>query len=659
MALRPGPVSRPVARSWHVRNGVVVVAVLAALTSGPGMVTPARAVPGTEAPASVVAPTEVVIGGTVAVGGTGTAEEGLWEPPGTTFEYQWRSDGADIEGATGRQFGIPAQLEGTYLTVAVTGTGPDESSETRVSAPVLVAAGQFAVTRKPIVSGVPRVGRPLTASTGSWTPAAGFAYQWSAGATPITGATGTTYTPTTTDVGKQLTVSVTGSSAGYASTTETSQSTAPVVAGVFDQAPIPTLTGAVRVGSTVTAQPGTWAPAATFVYQWRRDGATIAGATARTYRPVAGDRGRTLSVRVTAQRPGYASQTRTSGAATVGAGVFAAAPLPRITGSTRVGAVLTAVPGTWSPTARVAYRWLRNGVSIPGATAATYRLTSADHGKRITVRATAARSGYASASRTSAATTVIVKPFTTVAVPTITGTARVGSTLTADVRAWTPSATVSYQWKRGGVAIAGATGRTYRLVAADHQRAITVTVTGKRTAYISTARTSRPTASVAPPRPTVTRDGTFRVGAEIGAGTYVSQASSDFCYWERRSYAGDDFEGIIANDLGGGQRIVRIASTDRYFTTSGCGSWTRLVPLAVPRVSVGGGMVAVGEHLRPGLYEAPGTSTCYWARLSGFSGDLDDVIDNHFGAGQQYVQIYGADAGFVSDDCGTWRRVGD
>lgn len=69
-------------------------------------------------------------------------------------------------------------------------------------------------------------------------------------------------------------------------------------------------------------------------------------------------------------------------------------------------------------------------------------------------------------------------PTNTVA-PAITGTTVVGQTLTASNGTWTGTATITYarQWKRDGVAISGATGATYVLVAGDVGKTITVTVT--------------------------------------------------------------------------------------------------------------------------------------------------------------------------------------
>ena len=67
-----------------------------------------------------------------------------------------------------------------------------------------------------------------------------------------------------------------------------------------------------------------------------------------------------------------------------------------------------------------------------------------------------------------------------VGVPTISGTASKGQTLTANTGGISDAdglGTFSYQWLRGGVAIGGATGSTYLLVNADVGTQITVQVT--------------------------------------------------------------------------------------------------------------------------------------------------------------------------------------
>lgn len=81
--------------------------------------------------------------------------------------------------------------------------------------------------------------------------------------------------------------------------------------------------------------------------------------------------------------------------------------------------------------------------------------------------------------------------------PKITGTVRAGQTLTAIIGTWTPKpVTMSYQWKRSGVNISGATAKTYTLTSADVGKTITVSVTGKRSGYTTVTKTTAKTAAV-------------------------------------------------------------------------------------------------------------------------------------------------------------------
>lgn len=174
---------------------------------------------------------------------------------------------------------------------------------------------------------------------------------------------------------------------------------------------------------------------------------------------------------------------------------------PVISGTARVGYTLTATKGSWSPTATtVKYQWLRNGVAISGATASTYKLTGSDHTKEIRVRVTAYSSSWPAANpgvRASAATARIAAGYLTAVTPTIGGTRRVGYLLTAYPGAWKPSGiTFSYQWLRNGVAISGATGKTYRLRSVDRGDRIRVRVTGRKAGYYTKTATSAATSTI-------------------------------------------------------------------------------------------------------------------------------------------------------------------
>ena len=58
-------------------------------------------------------------------------------------------------------------------------------------------------------------------------------------------------------------------------------------------APVPTITGTAKVGSVLTAVPGTWGPApVAFTYQWNASGVAIVGANQSTLTPTAPGSGR-------------------------------------------------------------------------------------------------------------------------------------------------------------------------------------------------------------------------------------------------------------------------------------------------------------------------------------------------------------------------------
>ena len=159
------------------------------------------------------------------------------------------------------------------------------------------------------------------------------------------------------------------------------------------------------------------------------------------------------------------------------------------------------------------YQWTSNDGSadtdIAGATDSGYTLAAADVGRTIKVRvAFTDRRGY-SETRTSAATDAVEaapqpdSPAT--GQPTITGTAQVGETLTADTSGIADAdglvnATYRYQWiandGSSDTDITDATGYTYTLVADDVGRSIKVRVTVTDDAGNETTLTSAATDEV-------------------------------------------------------------------------------------------------------------------------------------------------------------------
>ena len=245
----------------------------------------------------------------------------------------------------------------------------------------------------------------LQARPGDWTPApTAFAYQWFRDGVEIPGVTSDIIMLSDSDRGKKFKVRVSGQAPGYGLTVKEHTVSVPLLD--FASTPIPTITGTARSGYTLTAKPGTWTPAATFKYQWFRNGTKISGATKSTYKVLTSDRGKKISVKVTASRTGHTTVSKTSAAKLI-LKEFATTPTPKITGTLKAGKTLTAVRGTWKPTpTSYSYQWYRNGKKISGATKKTYKLTKADKGKVIKVKVTAKKSGYASTTKTSKGKTV-------------------------------------------------------------------------------------------------------------------------------------------------------------------------------------------------------------------------------------------------------------
>ncbi|WP_426976094.1 hypothetical protein ACQCSU_15140 [Pseudarthrobacter sp. O4] len=175
-------------------------------------------------------------------------------------------------------------------------------------------------------------------------------------------------------------------------------------------APAPTITGTAKVGYTLTAVPGAWGPVpVTLKYQWKANGVVVIGATAATFKPAAAQTGKALTVTVTGTKTGYTTTEKTSTAtAATAAGSLGPVPVPTIAGKTTVGYTLTAVPGSWGPApVTLKYQWKANGVVIAGATAATYKLATAQAGKTLTVTVTGTKTGYTSTAKTSAGTAAV------------------------------------------------------------------------------------------------------------------------------------------------------------------------------------------------------------------------------------------------------------
>ena len=139
------------------------------------------------------------------------------------------------------------------------------------------------------------------------------------------------------------------------------------------------------------------------------------------------------------------------------------------------GRTLSCAVGTWrgEPTG-YAFRWLRDGSTISGATASTYVVTAGDLGTELACRVTASNAlGSAVATSDPVFAGEPVAPVNTTR-PVISGTPEVGRTLTCSSGTWTGAPTYSFLWLRGGVIVGNAP--SYLVASADAGRTLTCTV---------------------------------------------------------------------------------------------------------------------------------------------------------------------------------------
>jgi hypothetical protein len=170
---------------------------------------------------------------------------GTWAGyPEPGYSFQWQDcygDGEclNIKGATEQFYTLGASDVATFPRVIVTVTNSAGSSTDAVELSIAVKARPPVNERPPTLSGAPRVGQSLTANQGEWSGGklVTFSYQWEdcealgGGCVDISGATGSTYTVTPSDIDSTVRVAVTATAVGYAMTTTDSQATATIGPG--------------------------------------------------------------------------------------------------------------------------------------------------------------------------------------------------------------------------------------------------------------------------------------------------------------------------------------------------------------------------------------------------------------------------------------------
>lgn len=174
------------------------------------------------------------------------------------------------------------------------------------------AIGAPANTVAPQVTGSIKVGGAVTCLPGTWADATAYGYSWTASGSPVAGATSSTLEVPASLAGQNLACLVTA--VGEAGSSTATSPTVVVAEGdALQPTAKPRLAGKAVVGRKLTVRVGTWSPTATsYTYTWKRNGKVIAAAQGATYTVRKTDRGKKITVTVTARRAGYADGKATT-----------------------------------------------------------------------------------------------------------------------------------------------------------------------------------------------------------------------------------------------------------------------------------------------------------------------------------------------------------
>ncbi|NKX54447.1 hypothetical protein [Arthrobacter mobilis] len=445
---------------------------------------------------------------------------------------------------------------------------------------------------------------------------------------------------------------------------------APVTVTALEAAGDPAITGTIAAESTVAIGLGRFGGESRITVDWLLDGVLqadgmLVDGMSHEYQIPASAVGKTLSayvVVVTAEDE--VLEFNLSGG-TVAHGTFTATPVPTISGTAVVDGKLTARPGTWSPDgATFSYRWLRDGVSIAGATKSTYSPVSADRGQPISVTVTASRTGYTPVTQTSAATKIAAGTIRPSRSMKVTGSARYGSTLKVST-GWPSGAKATYQWYRGSSRIKGATKSSYKLASQDVGNYLTVKATVTKpgyAAYRDSAKSAKVGKAVLSVKSAPSISGTKKAGSTltVSRGSYSVRPSSYSYSWYRgtKRIAGATRSSYRLTSADVGKKITAKVTVKRAnYGTRTVASAAVSIPRPPRTVISRDGTYRVGSDIKPGLYKSTGGDLCYWARLSGFSGSFEDINSNHLASGSTYVRILPGDRGFETNRCGSWKTV--
>jgi len=297
-------------------------------------------------------------------------------------------------------------------------------------------------------------------------------------------------------------------------------------------------------------------------------------------------------------------------------------PKPTISGKAVVGSTLTAKTAAWAPAGvAFAYQWFANGEKV--GEGSTYTIAPADAGKLMFVEVEGTLEGYGSTVRNSKPTAAVAKGAITAVTPKFTGSAKVGSTLTAVTGTWKPASTVlSYQWLRSGKSITGATAATYTLTASDKGKKIALKVTGATAGYTTKSSTSAAKTVVAGTLsafvPTI--EGTVKVAETLTAVTeaWAPEGTTLSYQWsaDKKAIAGATASTLVVPGSVAGKKITVTVTGKKSGYTSASKTSVATIAVAKADLMAGAAPTIAGAAAYPGTLTASATDWASTTKLS-------------------------------------------